>query len=289
MLYERVDWRWALNKGETLSMGWKPGGGFLRWRYQGYDEAHLLYTLAMGSPTHPIPPSSYEAFASTYAWMMVRDKPFLYAGPLFIHLFSHAWIDFQGIRDRYMTEKDSDYFVNTQIAIEAQRDYAERNPNKFAGYGRDTWGLTACDGPNYSGGKHSRPGRQKVLGYAARGAPLGPDDGTIAPWAPLSCLPFDRAAALDGTRNMLATYPNIRLDNCFVGGFNPSVEGKGPDGWVDDRSVALDQGLLVMMIENDRNGMIWDLMRRSPVIRAGLEKAGFTGGWLSEGKRDAIA
>jgi hypothetical protein len=280
MLYERADWRWALNKGDTLTMGWKPGGGFLRWRYQGYDEAILLYALAMGSPTHPIPAKSYDAFASTYTWMMVEEKPFLYAGPLFIHLFSHAWIDFRDIRDKAMTEKGSDYFQNTQIAIEAQRHYADRNPNKFSGYGRDCWGLTACDGPNQTGGKHSRPGRRKVLGYAARGAPFGPDDGTIAPWAPLACLPFDRDAALSGTRAMLATYPNLLLDGCFIGGFNPTINGKGPDGWVDDRSVAIDQGLLVMMIENDRTGLIWKLLRESPAIRKGLEKAGFKGGWL---------
>jgi hypothetical protein len=288
-LYERADWRWALNKGETLSMGWKPGGGFLRWRWQGYDEAILLYVLALASPTHPIPSSSYDAFAETYTWMMVKDRPFLYAGPLFIHLFSHAWIDFRDIRDRHMAEKNSDYFANTQIAIEVQRDYAERNPGHFTGYGRDIWGLSACDGPNPSGGRHSRRYRPKVLGYAARGAPFGPDDGTIAPWCPLSCLPFDRKAALDGTRAILATYPNLLLDGRFPGGFNPTLEGPGPEGWVDDRSVGIDQGILVMMIENDRTGLIWNLMRQSPIIRKGLERAGFTGGWLGDRTPEAIA
>jgi hypothetical protein len=289
MLYERMDWRWALNRGQTLTMGWKPGGGFLRWRWQGYDEAILLYTLAMGSSTHPIPASSYDAFASTYTWMMFKEKPFLYAGPLFIHLFSHAWIDFRGIRDRFMAEKDTDYFVNTQIAIDVQRDYTERNPGHFAGYKRDVWGLSACDGPNPSGARHSRSNRPRLLGYAARGAPLGPDDGTIAPWAPLACLPFDRQAALDGTKAILAAYPNLLLDERFPGGFNPTVEGKGPEGWVDDRSVGIDQGILVMMIENDRTGLIWNLMRASPILRKGLERAGFTGGWLQEEAPDAIA
>lgn len=282
LLYERADWRWALNKGETISMGWKPSSGFLRWRYQGYDEAILLYALALGSPTHPIPKASYDAFASTYTWMMYQQKPFLYAGPLFIHLFSHAWIDFRGINDRHMAEKNTDYFSNTQIAIDVQRDYAERNPGHFAGYGRDVWGLSACDGPIPTGGRHSRRHRPKVLGYAARGAPLGPDDGTIAPWCALSCLPFDRKAALDGTRALLAAYPNLLLDGRFPGGFNPTVEGPGPEGWVDDRSVGIDQGLLVMMIENDRNGMLWDLMRQSPALRAGLARAGFSGGWMDQ-------
>jgi hypothetical protein len=288
VIYERADWRWALNKGQTLSMGWKPGGGFLRWRWQGYDEAILLYALALASPTHSVPQSSYDAFASTYTWMMVKDEPYLYAGPLFIHLFSHAWIDFRGIRDRYMAEKNSDYFRNTQISIDVQRDYTERNPGHYAGYSRDVWGLTAGDGPIPIHRRHSRRG-PKVLGYAARGAPFGPDDGTIAPWAPLACLPFDRQAALDGTKAILDTYPNLLLDGRFPGGFNPTVEGKGPEGWVDDRSVAIDQGIVVMMVENDRTGLIWNLMRQSPVIRKGLELAGFTGGWLDDKSSEPIA
>ena len=282
-LYERCDWRWALNKGLTLSMGWKPSSGFLRWRYQGYDEAIFLYLLAIASPTHPIPAASFDAFASTYSWMMSGDKPYLYAGPLFIHLFSHAWIDFRGVNDKHMAEKGTDYFRNTQVAIEVQRSYAERNPGHFTGYGRDVWGFTACDGPiPTSYRRHSDASRLKVLGYAARGAPLGPDDGTIAPWSALACLPFDKQAAIDGTKAILDAYPNLLLDGRFPGGFNPTVPGKGPEGWVDDRSVALDQGLLVMMIENERTGLLWNLMRKSPVLRAGLSKAGFTGGWLDD-------
>lgn len=290
MLYERCDWNWAMNKGPTMSMGWKPSSGFLRWRYQGYDEAIFLYVLGLASPTHPIPQSSYDEFASTYTWMMFKNEPYLYAGPLFIHLFSHAWIDFRGITDRHVAAKETDYFRNTQTAIAVQRDYADRNPGHFVGYNADVWGLSACDGPipttNY---RHGRGNRPRVLGYAARGAPLGPDDGTIAPWCALSCLPFDRKAALDGTRAILATYPNLLLDGRFPGGFNPSVEGKGPEGWVDDRSVAIDQGLLVMLIENERTGMIWDLMRKSPILRRGLERAGFIGGWLEEKPAQPIA
>ncbi|MEZ2129954.1 MULTISPECIES: glucoamylase family protein [unclassified Sinorhizobium] len=281
MLYERADWRWALNKGKTVSMGWKPGSGFLRWRWQGYDEAIILYVLALASPAHAIPEESYAAFTESYSWMLFRDQPYLYAGPLFIHLFSHAWIDFRQIQDGPMVQRNHDYFRNTQIAIEVQRDYAERNPARFIGYSRDIWGLTASDGPppvrRLRGGR-----RSNFLSYAARGAPLGPDDGTIAPWAPLACLPFDRAAALDGLKAILSTYPNLLYEDRFPGGFNPTVKSAKPEGWVDDRCVAIDQGLLVMMIENARTDFIWSLMRQSPVIKQGLERAGFTGGWLEE-------
>jgi hypothetical protein len=278
-LYERVDWRWALNKGQTIAMGWKPSSGFQRWRYQGYDEAHILYMLALASPTHPIPTSSYDAFTSTYSWMSFNDQSYLYAGPLFIHLFSHAWIDFRGIQDRAMAERNWDYFRNTQVSIAVQRDYAERNPARFVGYNQDIWGLSASDGPSPT--RRMRGNRQpRVLGYAARGAPLGPDDGTIAPWAALACLPYDRKAALNGTKALLTTYPDLLFNGCFPGGFNPTVKTNRPEGWVDDRSVGIDQGLLVMSIENERSDFIWSLMRQSPVIRQGLERAGFTGGWL---------
>ncbi|MEI1249901.1 glucoamylase family protein [Rhizobium aouanii] len=278
-IYERVDWRWALNKGDTIAMGWKPSSGFLRWRYHGFDEAIILYTLALASPTHPIPQSCYDAFTSSYSWMLHGEQSYLYAGPLFIHLFSHAWIDFRSIQDKPMAERNWDYFRNTQVMINVQRDYAERNPGQFVGYNRNIWGLSASDGPPPT--RRMRGGRQpKVLGYAARGAPLGPDDGTIAPWAALACLPYDRQAALDGTKALLTTYPNLLLEGGFPGGFNPTVKTKRPEGWVDDRTVGIDQGLVVMTIENDRSDFIWKLMRQSPVIRLGLERAGFTGGWL---------
>lgn len=280
-IYERIDWTWALNKGQTISMGWKPASGFLRWRWQGYDEAVLLYTLALASPTHPIPQSSYDAFTSSYSWMLHKDQAYLYAGPLFIHFFSHAWIDFRGIQDRPMAARDWDYFRNTQVSIAVQRDYAVRNPGHFVGYNKDVWGLSASDGPPPS--RHMRGGRHpKVLGYAARGAPLGPDDGTIAPWAALASLPYDRQAAIDGTKALLETYPDLIYEGRFPGGFNPTVKTRRPEGWVDDRCVGIDQGLLVMTIENDRSDFIWSLMRQSPVIRLGLERAGFTGGWLEQ-------
>jgi hypothetical protein len=125
-----------------------------------------------------------------------------------------------------------------------------------------------------------------VLGYAARGAPLGPDDGTLAPWCALAALPYDREAAISGTRALLQAYPDLCYEGRFPGGFNPSVKTAGPEGWVDDRCVGIDQGLLVMSIENDRSDFIWSLMRKSDIIRTGLERAGFTGGWLEDEAED---
>ena len=279
MLYARVNWAWALDGEGAFWLSWKPRSGFMPVRWESYSEALILYILAPGSPSHPIGRESYDAFSSKFDWITARGRPFLYAGPLFIHLFSHAWIDFRGIRDGAVAAKDTDYFENTRQAIAVQRDYAIRNPGRFTGYGQDVWGFTSCDGPprprRLSDGRH-----QAFSGYDARGAPFGPDDGTLAPWAPLACIAFEPEASLSATRTIVSTYPGVLKKGRFVGSFNPSVPGKSVEGWLNSRNIGLDQGLLVMMIENHRTGFIWDLMRDSTVIRRGLKRAGFSGGWL---------
>ena len=103
-LYARADWEWMLNAGESVSMGWKPERGFLRYRWEGYTEALILYILALASPTHPIPAASYGAQTRTYRWKRLYGHEFLYAGPLFIHQLSHMWIDFRGIQDAFMRD-----------------------------------------------------------------------------------------------------------------------------------------------------------------------------------------
>src|ERR1043165_351322 len=90
-LYARADWPWALNGGATLTHGWKPESGFLQYRWQGYDEALLLYVLALGSPTHPLSGDSYAAWSSTYEWKNCYGYDYLYAGSLFTHQLSHMW------------------------------------------------------------------------------------------------------------------------------------------------------------------------------------------------------
>lgn len=278
-LYARVDWHWALGRGETLTMGWRPPGRFLKYRWQGYSEALLLYVLGLGAPHHAIRPEHYRTFTDAYNWATVDGAPHLPAAPLFIHLFPQAWLDLRGLRDEPMREKETDYFDNSIRAISLQRQYAERNPGGFAGYGSDLWGLSACDGP--TGRLRLVDGRfQRMLGYAARGAPDGPDDGTLAPWAPVACLPFSAEASGAALAELQGRYPDLLCEGRFPGGFNPSLQGAGPEGWVDDRVVGLDQGLVVMMIENARNGFVWGLTREIPAIRRGLQRADFRGSWL---------
>ena len=112
-LYHRVEWDWALDGDSTVSMGWRPESGFLGPRWKGYNEALLLYLLALGSPTHPIPVGSYRAWMSGYQWKQTQGQEYLYAGALFTHQFPHIWVDFRGIQDAFMRDKGIDYFENS--------------------------------------------------------------------------------------------------------------------------------------------------------------------------------
>jgi hypothetical protein len=279
-IYRRIDWRWALGGKATVRMAWKPNSGFLRSGWEGYSEATILYVLGLASPSHPLPRESFDAWAATYRWETVEGRELLYAGPLFIHHYSHAWIDFDGIRDHAMRAKNSDYFENSRRATLVQRGYARRNPNGFAGYHEDCWGLSASDGPGPRVAT-LRGVRRRFRGYAARGAPFGPDDGVISPTAALASLPFASDLVMRALRRFCALYPEMIRDGRLPSAFNPSLPGAGPAGWVSEGAFGLDQGIVVLMIENFRSGLIWRLMRRSPPIAEGLRRAGFEGGWLT--------
>ena len=188
-LFRRADWQWAQNGGTLVTHGWTPESGFLKYSWQGYDEAMLLYILGLGSPTHPLPESCYAAWTSSYRWEHYHGFDYLYAGPLFTHQLSHLWIDFRGIRDTFMDAKGIDYFENSRRATYVQQQYALDNPLKFASYGRNCWGITASDGPGPNEIKINGIERQ-FFGYVGRGVPYGPDDGTLAPWAVVASLPF---------------------------------------------------------------------------------------------------
>jgi hypothetical protein len=278
-LYERADWHWAQNGGLTVTHGWKPRTEFIKYRWTGYCEALILYVLGLASPTFPLPQKSYRAWTRTYKWKKLYGHEFLYAGPLFIHHLSHMWIDFRGIQDEYMKQKSIDYFENSRRAVYVQQAYAMRNPKKFAGYDRFSWGITASDGPG--------PAIRRINGrrirfhdYIARSVPYGPDDGTLAPWAVASSLPFAPEIVLPSLERISNDYPEMISKYGFKCSYNPTFNADGKKGWVSQGYYGLDQGPIVMMIENYRSEFIWRLMRRCPYIVNGLRRAGFRGGWL---------
>lgn len=281
-IYARADWCWISPRAPAISHGWKPRSGFLAYDWRGYNEALFLYVLALGSPTHPVDRAAYEEWTSTYQWKRIYGIDFLYGGPLFMHQLSHVWLDFRGIQDGFMRARACDYFENSRRATHVQREYARRNPRGLVGYGENNWGVTASDGPGPAT-KVVRGRRRRFFDYTGRGIPYGPDDGTLAPWAVASSLPFAPEIVLPAMATIDREYPMITGEYGYKCSYNPTFGGAAHGGsWISKGHYALDQGPVVAMIENFRSGMVWRLLRSSEFIRAGLIRAGFQGGWLGD-------
>jgi hypothetical protein len=287
-LYRRVDWTWAQPRPPAVALSWTPEEGFSSYDWLGYNEGMLVYLLALGSPSHPIEDEAWSRWTAGYDkhWGAVYDQTYLGFAPLFGHQYSHVWVDFRGIRDAYMREHDLDYFENSRRATYAQRRYAIANPMHWQGYGKNVWGMSASDGP----GPADSGERRAYLSYAARGlAPGGiVDDGTIAPTAAISSLPFAPEIVLPATLEMYRRFgSSIYSDYGFRDAFNASYGRAGVElqpsrlGWVDHDYVGIDQGPILAMIENFRSDLVWRVMRTNPYLQRGLERAGFTGGWLA--------
>ena len=280
-LHRRADWRWAINGGVTLTHGWRPETGFLPYRWERYDESTIAYILGLGSPTFPLTLESYLAHVGSYEWRTVYDYEYLYAGPLFTHQFSHIWMDFRGIQDAFMREHNLDYFENSRRATYVQQEYARRNPDGFKGYSEVCWGLTACEGPGPA--ELEIDGVRRVFfDYVARGVPDGPDDGTVAPWAVVSSLPFAPEIVLPTLEHFNEIEIGVEHPYGLEATFNPTF----PDercrdcGWVSPWHYGINEGPIVLMIENHRTDFLWRLMRACPYLIEGLRRAGFSGDWL---------
>jgi hypothetical protein len=284
-LYQRADWQWAQAQNGTLSHGWYPESGFIPYQWQGYDEGLLLYVLALGSPTHPLPASAYAAWARSYEWMRCYDIDYLYAGPLFTHQLSHAWIDFRGIQDDFMRSKGIDYFENSRRATQIHQRYAIDNPLGFKGYSAECWGITASDGPGPAV-QTTKGVKRRFYDYEGRGAPYGIDDGTLAPWAVAASLPFAPEIVLPTLHHFMT---EMQLHEQHHYGFKASFNQTWVDrsastsftGWISPYYFGLNQGPIILMLENYRSGMLWELVRGCRWIVDGLDRAGFNGGWVS--------
>ena len=255
-LYRRVDWPWMQVRSARLCHGWTPETGFLPYDWGGYNEAMILYLLALGSPTFPISPDAWTAWTSSYTWETHFGQAFVVFPPLFGHQYSHVWVDFRGIQDAYMRDKGLDYFENSRRATLANRAYAIANPLGWVDYGENVWGLTASDVPS---------------SYRARGAPPAEnDDGTITPTAAGGSFAFTPRESLAALRHIYAAYrTQIWGPYGFKDAFNPSKK------WFAADYLGIDQGPIVLMIENYRTGRIWHVFMQHPAIQRSLARAGF--------------
>ena len=291
-LYGRVDWNWAQHRSPAVSMGWTPERGYERDDWLGYDEAMMLYVLALGSPTHPVGPEAWRAWTHTYDkhWGTLYGQTHLSFAPLFGHQYSHVWIDFRGIRDEWMRHRDLDYLENSRRATYVQRSYAIANPMHWRAYGANVWGLTACDGPGAERGRAS--GRhERFYSYRARSVGVNEviDDGTVAPTAALGSLPFAPEIVIPAAREMHERFGTSIYSNYgFFDSFNPTLSSSaqassaGDAGWVDQAYIGIDQGPILAMLENYRSDLVWRVMRGNRYIQRGLRRAGFEGGWLDK-------
>jgi hypothetical protein len=290
-LCARVDWNWASVRAPAIGHGWTPEHGHLQWDWRGYNEAMIVYILALGSTAHAVDEKAWSEWTKDYVWGSFHGEEHLGFPPLFGHQYSHVWIDFRGIQDAPMREHGLDYFENSRRATRAQRAYAIENPGGWVGYGADLWGLTACDGPVE--GRFELLGKtREVHTYWARGASYNDvrDDGTIAPTAAGASIAFEPEICVRGLRHMERTYGgDLYSKYGFLDSFNPSLQldvkvqhGRIVPGigWFDTDYLGIDQGPILAMIENARTGLVWNTMRRNPQIVRGLKRAGFTGGWL---------
>ena len=275
LLLKNIDWDFMLmpdtgDYAQQISMGWHPETGLHHMGWSGYNEALFLYILAAGTGLENAK-ESYRTWLSSYKWQTPYEGLSHVAfPPLFGHQFSHCFIDFRGLADEYMREKGIDYFENSRRATYVQRQYAIDNPHGWTGYDSLCWGITASDGP----GDSYNFGDREFLGYAGRGT-SGPDynyfdDGTIAPYGPLSSLPFAPEIVIPTVRSI-----NKKQGDVIWGRYGYYDSFNLTAGWVNDDFIGIDQGPMLIMIENFRSGLVWRYVMNDPVIQEGLDKLGF--------------
>ena len=250
-ILQRADWNWFLNGGTTYSMQWTPEAGFATARWDHYCELMMMYLLGLGSTTHPIPAACWTAWSR---------PPISYGGynyiygdsPLFVHQYSHAWFDFRNKTD----VMGINYFQNSIYATKAHKLFCLSLASQFSDYSNNLWGITSSD---------------YVNGYTAWGGPpaKGPIDGTVVPCATGGSLPFDTTDCLAALRNIRGAYPNAWKRYGFVDAFNPLT------GWYDTDVIGIDQGISMLMAENQRTGMVWQVFNSAPEVQAGMTAAGF--------------
>jgi hypothetical protein len=254
-IYRRIDFRWMLNGDPLLlSHGWKPESGFLRTRWDTYSEDTILYLLGIGSPTHSI---------SARSWYALWKDRYRYEGhayfttigvPLFMHQYSHAWVDYRGRKE---TQGDRiDYFENSVNATLAHRAFCINLRHAFPGYGPDVWGITASD---------------SAKGYLAWGGPPHDPaiDGTVVPAAAGGSLMFTPELSVRALRTIREKFgEKIYGRYGFVDAFNPN------NGWINPDVIGIDQGIILLSAENARTGNVWRWFMKNPEIPLAMQRVG---------------
>jgi hypothetical protein len=257
-LWETVEWDWFTNGEEILFWHWSPTNFFnMNYRIRGYNETLITYLLAISSPTHGISTSAYDkGYAGNGA--IRNGKDFFginlplgpdFGGPLFFTHYSFLGLDPRNLKDKY-----ADYWIQNVNQTRINNSYCIANPKKYIGYSADCWGLTASDNQS---------------GYSAH-SPTN-DLGVITPTAAISSIPYTPENSMRAIRHYY-----YKLGDKLWGLFGFYDAFNITDGWWGDSYISIDQGPIVVMIENYRSGLLWDLFMKSQEVRTGLTRMGFT-------------
>ncbi|HXN50234.1 MAG TPA: glucoamylase family protein [Bryobacteraceae bacterium] len=251
----RVDWKWMWAGGPTLSHGWTPEGGFLPYRWDRYSELLAMYLLAMASDSYPIPPLAWNAWTRPRQKNLAPGQVFVESlAPLFAHQYSHAWVDFRGLRDGSI-----DYFENSRMATVLHREFCVSLRGRFPWFSESMWGITSSESP---------------YGYIDWGGldPVANShiDGTLVPCAAGGSIVFLPQNCTLVLETMLERYGNRCWTRYgFVDAFHP-LKWRAPD------VVGIDLGIMLLMAENHRTGSVWKAMMAAPEVQRGLAAARFT-------------
>lgn len=257
-IWRGVEWDWYTRGEDVIYWHWSPE---YEWEMNlpvaGWNEALIVYVLAASSPTHPISRVVYEkgwardgamANGNEYLGVVLPLGP-SYGGPLFFAQYSFLGLDPRGLSDKY-----ADYWHQNVAQTRINYKYCVENPKGWKGYGRNVWGLTACDVPG---------------GYAAN-SPTE-DFGTIAPTAALSSFPYTPYESMEA----LHYYYYVLGEKTF-GEYGFCDAFNLQEDWFSPSYLAIDQGPIIIMMENYRTGLLWDLFMKNEDVRSGLTSLGFS-------------
>ena len=254
-LYKRINWEWYRNENNNyFYMGYKPETGF--WgQWDMYAEQLMLYILGVASPTYPINKTMYDNFQKEKSdYEEIKDIVYTYCGTLFTYQFSHAWIDFRGRKD----ENGIDWFENSKKATLANRKYCINNKNKFKTFGENSWGLTACVGPNgYSGGYGAMPALANLEKQ---------NDGTISPCGAAGSIVFTPELSIKALENYYNHFPKLWGKYGFNDAYNLEREE-----WYSKEVIGIDKGISMIMIENYLSQLIWKYFMKNEYVQKGLK------------------
>ena len=256
-LWNDIEWNWFTNNQEVLYWHWSPNNGWaMNFPVRGFNECLIMYVLAASADRYPVSPAVYHnGWAQSNFFKNGKEfygielpLGFDFGGPLFFSHYSFLGLDPRGLQDRY-----ADYWIQNRNHTLINREHCVRNPNQFKGYGPQSWGLTASDTYN---------------GYDAH-SPTN-DKGTITPTAALSAFPYTPEYSMQALRHFYEQLGDkIWSEYGFVDAFNET------QNWYASSHLAIDQGPIIVMIENHRSGLLWNLFMSCPEVQRGLKKLGF--------------